>query len=75
MTLLTRSNFPGKCPNPFKTSAYFLTNVSTEVKFPITLTSLLIEMKLNFSLLFADSNRFQDTFVETISKHNLKICP
>ena len=69
---ISRCNLPGKHPNPSKTSAYFLANVSSNIEFQITLTSLLIEIKLNFSLVFADSNRFRDTFVETISQHNLK---
>ena len=72
---ISRCNLPIKHPNPSKTSSYFSTNVSTEVEFPVALTSLLIEIKLNFSLVFADSNGFRDTFVETISKRNLKICP
>ena len=55
---ISRYNLPGKHPNPSKTSAYFLANVSTNIEFQITLTSLLIEIKFNFSLVFADSKRF-----------------
>ena len=69
---ISRCNLPDKCPNPSKTSAYFSTYVSTEVELPIALTSLLIEIKPNISLVFADSKGFRDTFVETVSKRNLK---
>ena len=63
---ISRCNLCGKRPNLSKTSAYSSTNVSTEVEFPIALTSLLILIKLNFLLVFADSNGFRDTFVKTI---------
>ena len=69
---ISRCNLLGKRPNPSKTSPNFSTNVSTEIEFPMSLTSLLIEIKLNFSLVFADNIGFRDTFVETISKRNLK---
>ena len=55
---ISRCNLTGKHPNSSKTSTYFPTNVSTDAEFQIALTSLLIEIKLNFSLVFVDSNRF-----------------